>query len=115
MNEIRRPILKPFDKASFEIIEDYEVTLSNGEKIAIPKGYKTNGADVPRILWSIFPPNSPEYLSAVIVHDYLCDLEQYKKADMALKDMMKRLKVAKWKVYAFYYGCRTYHKIRYGV
>lgn len=41
--------------------------------------------------------NSPEYLSAIVVHDYLCDLEEYKKADEYLKEMMSELNVAKWK------------------
>ncbi|MDL0088172.1 DUF1353 domain-containing protein [Campylobacter gastrosuis] len=108
--KISRPILKPYDKDKFELTQDYKY----GE-IIVPAGYKTNGANVPRLLWSIYPPNSPEYLSAVVIHDYLCDKEEYKKADEILKKMMTELGVAKWKIYAFYYACRVYHLIRYGV
>lgn len=122
MSEIRRPILKPFSKDRFELVEPYSVTALNTSRselveeitVEVPKGYKTNGANVPRIFWSIFPPNSPEYLSAVVVHDYLCDKSSYKLADEILKEMMGVLGVAKWKAYAFYFACRLYHKIKYG-
>lgn len=107
--EIKRPVLKPFSKDKFELVEDYRY----GDVI-VPKSYKTNGANVPRIFWSIFPPNSPEYLSAVIAHDYLCDKGFYKLADETLKEMMSELGVAKWKIWCFYTACRIWHKIKYG-
>lgn len=107
--QIKRPTLKPFGKDRFELVEEYRY-----KGILVNVGYKTNGADIPRIFWSIFPPNSPEYLSAIIVHDYLCDKSSYKLADAVLKTMMSELGVAKWKVYAFYFACRLYHKIKYG-
>ena len=48
----------------------------------VPKGYKTNGADIPRWLYSFTPPFKPKYLPAVVVHDYLCDtLKDYRVAD----------------------------------
>ena len=108
--EIKRPILKPFSKDKFELVEDYRY----GDVI-VPKGYKTNGANVPRLFWSIFPPNSPEYLSAVVTHDYLCDKGFYKLADETLKEMMSELGVAKWKIRCFHTACRIWHKLRYGV
>lgn len=108
--EIKRPILKPFSKDKFELVEDYRYG-----NVIVPKGYKTNGANVPRLFWSIFPPNSPEYLSAAIAHDYLCDKGFYKLADETLREMMSELGVAKWKIYCFYTACRVWHKLRYGV
>lgn len=106
--EIKRPILKPFDKDKFELVEAYQY-----KNILVPKGYKTNGANIPRLFWCIFAPNSPEYLSAVILHDYLCDKEKYILADNILFDAMSALGVKKWKIYLFYYSCRIYHKIKY--
>jgi hypothetical protein len=142
MNEIKRPVLKPYSKDKFELVEDYRY----GDVI-VPKSYKTNGANVPRLFWSIFPPNSPEYLSAVVAHDYLCDQAEielnkrkydkpqfaksdassasedglssssvsggFKLADAVLKTMMSELGVAKWKIYCFYTACRIWHKIKY--
>lgn len=114
MSEIKRVVVKPFDKDKFELAWEYEYQSASGETIKIPAGYKTNGANVPRIFWSIFPPNSPEYLSAVVAHDYLCDLERYERADEILKEIMGELRVAEWKILIFYYACRAYHKIKYG-
>ncbi|RAZ46641.1 DUF1353 domain-containing protein [Campylobacter hyointestinalis] len=105
---MKRPTLKPFDKDRFELVEDYEF-----KDIKVPAGYKTNGANIPRIFWSVFAPNSPEYISAILVHDYLCDLEKYRLADEILKEMMIVLDCSKLKVNIFYYSCRVYHKLRY--
>ncbi|MGP1485639.1 MAG: DUF1353 domain-containing protein [Campylobacter sp.] len=130
-NTVKRPLLKPFDKDKFELMQDYEIDPANlglnAKKIKIPKGYKTNGANVPRLFWCIFAPNSPEYLSAVLVHDFLCDEAELKfksdkkhgrylfaVADAVLKQMMGELGVKRWKFQCFYYACRAWHKLRYG-
>lgn len=105
---MKRPVIKPFSKDRFQLV--YEYSYKN---ITIPSGYKTNGANIPRAFWSIFPPHSPEYLSAVIVHDYLCDKEEYKKADLIFKEMLKELKVPRWKILIFYISVRIYHKLKY--
>lgn len=111
MIEIRRPVLKPYSKDRFELVEEYRY-----KDILVNVGYQTNGADIPRIFWSIFPPNSPEYLSAVVVHDYLCDKaknkQDYKEADEIFYEMMIALEVSKWKCKVFYLACRAYHKIK---
>lgn len=110
--KISRPILKPVDKDRFELAHRYKYGALN-----IPKGFQTNGANIPRIFWSIFPPNSPEYISAALVHDYLCDKaknkQDYKEADEIFYAMLKALEVARWKAKLFYLACRAYHKIRY--
>ena len=127
--KIRRPTLKPFSKDKFELVEPYKY-----KDIKIPVGYKTNGANIPRIFWFIFPPNSPEYLSAIVVHDWLCEqaaklggadehparvfaagqFEAFKKADEILREMMTGLGCSKFKIYAFYVSCRIYHILKYG-
>ncbi|MBR8466173.1 DUF1353 domain-containing protein [Campylobacter sp. faydin G-140] len=105
---ISRPILKPYSKDRFELVAEYTY-----DTIKVPKEYKTNGANTPRLLWWLFPPNSPEYLSAIVVHDYLCDKEEYRQADEILKQMMIALNCSRFKVNCFYYSCRVYHKLRY--
>ena len=82
--------------------------------ITIPKGYKTNGANVPRLFWSIIPPFKPKYLPAVIVHDYLCDEKKYVKADKYFKEILLNIEnsfITKCMVKAV----NIYHKIRYKV
>jgi len=81
--------------------------------VTVPKNYITNGADIPRFLWVFWPPNRSNYLPAIIVHDYLCDKQEYKKADLYLKEMMSILNVSKFNIWIFYNGVRLYHKLRY--
>lgn len=40
--------------------------------VDIPRGYLTDGASVPRILWAVIPPWG-RYGAATIVHDILCE------------------------------------------
>ncbi|AQW82904.1 DUF1353 domain-containing protein [Campylobacter pinnipediorum] len=120
MQNIKRVIVKPFSKDKFELAEDFIFGY-----IKVPKGYKTNGANIPRLLWSLFPPNAPEYLSAIVIHDYLCDVADstikdnilknvnFKYADDMLLKALLTLSVNKFKSRLFYYSCRAYHKLRY--
>ncbi|ANE34350.1 putative protein (DUF1353 domain) [Campylobacter hyointestinalis subsp. lawsonii CCUG 27631] len=107
-----RVVVEPIDKDKFRVYKDF---IYQG--IYIPKGFVTNGANIPRVFWSIFPPNSPEYISAVVIHDYLCDEAKskadYKYADKMLYEAMISLEVAKWKCKVFYLACRAYHRVRY--
>lgn len=50
----------------------------NYEDITVPKGFITNGADIPRIFWVIVHPFKPKYLPAVVVHDYLIKIARNK-------------------------------------
>lgn len=101
-------------------MQDYEYESSFGI-ISIPKGFVTNGANIPRIFWSLFPPNSPEYISAATIHDFLC-LNAYKDnknyasfrfADEVFYECLKELKVSKYKAWLFYTFCKVYHYVKY--
>lgn len=60
------PVLQPTKNNKLILLEKYTY-----DEIVIPKGFETNGADIPRIFWIIVPPFKPKYLPAVLVHDYL--------------------------------------------
>lgn len=45
------------------------LSTRHGE-IAVPSGFLTDGASVPRIFWSLFSPFG-DYFRAALVHDYL--------------------------------------------
>lgn len=82
--------------------------------IVIPIGYKTNGANIPHLLWNIVPPFKPKYLPAVIVHDYLCDQKLYHKADTYFKEILYSLEysiITRGMVLIV----RLYHRFKYGV
>ena len=82
--------------------------------IKVPVGYITNGASVPRFFWWYQPPFDPAILPAVIIHDFLCDKEQYKKADRYFKEILELLDISATRVKILVGAVRVYHKIRYG-
>lgn len=115
-----RVVLKPYEKDKFELVENYSYECGF-VRVNIPSGYKTNGANIPRFLWSIYPPNSPEYLSAVVVHDYLCDkayqnnknYEDFILADNVFFIALNELGISNFKSALFYNSCRFYHFLKY--
>ena len=105
-----RVVVQPIGKDRFRVYENYFY-----KGVCVPKGFKTNGADIPRILWSIFPLNSPEYLSAVVLHDFMCTYASkytYEKADRYFYEAMIEIGVPKWKAKLFYVCCSIYHKVK---
>ena len=81
--------------------------------IKVPAGFHTDGATIPRIFWSIYPPNRTDYLPCAIIHDYLCDLEQYDKADEYFKECLKDIHAGKITQFVFYWSVRIYHIVKY--
>ncbi|MBK1999948.1 DUF1353 domain-containing protein [Campylobacter sp. 2018MI35] len=114
-NELKRVCVKPYDKDRFEVINDYTFSLPSFNGI-VPKGFKTDGASIPRIFWSFYPPFKSEYFSACVIHDYLCEKansrKDYKLADLALKEAMLLLGCSKFKCFVFYHACNLFHKIK---
>jgi hypothetical protein len=95
---------------TYKILKDYSY-----KDVTVEKGYHTDGASVPRFLWSIWPPNRSTYLPAVVVHDYLCDKDEYKKADTYFKEIMEILEINKITIWFFYNFVVIYHRFKYGV
>ena len=79
--------------------------------VMVPIGYKTNGADIPRVFWSFCPPNTSDILPAVIVHDYLCYLEEYQKADDYFEEILTILRIKPWKITILVGAVRLYHSL----
>lgn len=79
-----------------ELLEDYSYLTDGGDLLIIEKGYETNGADVPRLFWSIVPPFRPKYSPAYLVHDFLLSLSgghisAIKTANNVWKEMMWKI------------------------
>ena len=117
--------LAPLSNGNYILTKSYKIRLDNGDLITVPKGYQTNGADIPRIFWRLYPPYSPEYMPAVVIHDYLCDkaVETAKDkkdlqalflyADNAFREILEKLNIKQSKVKTFYNAVRFWHKLRY--
>lgn len=117
---VENPKIEPIGKDRYRLLKPYIYTTDKGGVIVVPKGYLTNGADIPRFFWRLYPPFSPEYLPAVIVHDYLCDeAEQkgndkqlYRLADDVFREILFKLGVSKIKASLFYRAVRLHHAFK---
>jgi len=101
-------LLQPLKSHKFKVAKPFTF-----RGIMIPKGFVTDGASVPRVFWSLFPPNRTDYLPCAIVHDYLCDLREFRKADECFLECLKHLKVSKFTTYTMFIAVRLYHMIKY--
>ena len=124
-NLIKSPVLSPLSNGNYVLTRGYKIKLNNGDLIQIERGYQTNGADIPRLFWRLYPPYAPEYMPAVLIHDYLCDKaietakdkkelqEKFLYADNAFREILEKLNISKSKVKVFYNAVRFWHKVRY--
>ena len=124
-NLIKSPVLSPLSNGNYVLTRGYKIKLNNGDLIQIERGYQTNGADIPRLFWRLYPPYAPEYMPAVLIHDFLCDKaietakdkkelqEKFLYADNAFREILEKLNISKSKVKVFYNAVRFWHKLRY--
>ncbi len=84
------------------------------KEVRVPVGFVTNGANIPRIFWSLIPPNKTDNLPAVVIHNYLCEKEQYAKADQYFDEILKKIEVSTLERVTLVSAVKVYHFIRYG-
>lgn len=76
---------------------------------AVPAGFVTDFASIPRGLWSLFPPTG-EYAAAAVAHDYLYQhgIGLRLWADKLFLDRMEALGVKRWKRELMYRAVRLF-------
>ena len=60
-----------------DLTRDFKFRFSIKKKsffCVAPKGMETDLASVPKIFWSLFPKDDPEYLKSAVAHDYFYKL-----------------------------------------
>lgn len=100
--------ISPLPNNRYILLEDFYY-----KDITVPAGYITNGADIPRILWSIWPPNKSDYMPAIIIHDYLTDMYDFERAHVYFKDIMQELNINIFTRWWFYNFTKSYLRIKY--
>jgi len=103
MKFYRDVIISPLPENRYILIEKYKY-----RDVVVPVGFVTNGADIPRAFWSFYPPNRSDYLPAVIVHDYLCSIGEYEKADRYFREILVALGISDFDVFVLWGGVRFY-------
>ena len=101
----------------FQPLKNNKIKLKKEVKykdITIPTNFTSDGATIPWIA-KIFNITRyrMDYLPCAIIHDWLCDLEEYKKADEYFCECFKELYVNKRDAKIMYLAVRFWHKIRY--
>ncbi|ECX4466036.1 DUF1353 domain-containing protein [Salmonella enterica] len=112
MSQFTTPaILEMLDHYLWRIHEPFEFYLSddNSDVISVPAGFITDLASVPRVFWTLLPPDG-KYAKAAIIHDYMYDnaLRTKKEADLIFLDGMTVLGVPKWKRLMMYWAVRVF-------
>ncbi|EHT5012411.1 DUF1353 domain-containing protein [Salmonella enterica] len=110
-------ILEMLGHYLWRVHEPFTFYLSddNSDVIEVPAGFITDLATIPRIFWTLLPPDG-KYAKAAIIHDYLYDnaLRTKREADLIFLDGMTVLGVPRWKRMIMYYAVRLFGQGMYG-
>jgi len=72
-----RIITEPLpDGRNLRVVQPFTFIDIKGSEWHVPRNTVTDGASVPRFLWSIFPPFSGKYRIAAVVHDRYCQIRK---------------------------------------
>jgi len=102
--------IKPYKSYDYHTCDDMRVDI-DGDYYVVPKGFKTDLASVPRILWSIVAPQYTGFVAPAILHDYLysCgNLGGRKWADEVLYNALLKEGVSKFTAARFYGAVRLF-------
>lgn len=64
------PSLRWLSPGRMEVTEDFTFASPSLGPVVVERGFDTDGASVPRMLWSLYPADG-SYLPAALVHDAL--------------------------------------------
>ncbi|MDD3468235.1 MAG: DUF1353 domain-containing protein [Campylobacterales bacterium] len=110
-------IVEVIDARTYMIAEPFEYhvgTFPSDDFISVPIGFITDFASIPRLFWSIMPPDGI-YAKAAVIHDYLYDnaLRTKKEADNIFYEAMGVLNVPKWQRCTMYIAVKFFGRGNY--
>ena len=95
---IRKVIAAKDRWKTYELVYDVNVQLSNEKVLTIPADFRWDLSSVPRVFWSILPPDG-DFIIAALIHDWLYvekektlnwfDGNNWKARKFADKEMLK--------------------------
>ena len=82
-----------------------------GNEYFIPKGFDTDLASIPRIIWPVMAPSHSSFMRSSIVHDWFyrktCDFDR-KQTDLIFYHMLKNDEVSEFKASLMFYTVRAF-------
>jgi hypothetical protein len=118
MSSFTKPLICiVLDNMKYSIYEEFEYhvgALGSEHRICVPVGFVTDFASIPRILWSILPPNG-RYTKAAVIHDWMYQNAYNSKeyADLIFYEAMLVLGVNKRIAYIMYNAVKIFGKGKY--
>lgn len=107
----------PLPNGDLRLDEDFTVSVWDVTgitiRVTVPKGFTSDGASIPAILWPIIgPPMGSSHLIPAVVHDYLCvsskTYPQRIVTDAIFFWLLKEYNVPYWKRCAMYLAVRWF-------
>lgn len=75
----KRVVVMPCSESEVLVREPFVIDLNLG-KILVQEGFRTDGASIPRILWSsVFGPFHPLVMEAAAAHDWMYSQHAYQR------------------------------------
>lgn len=100
----------PMKGYEYKTCKNMKVTIDD-KKYVVPKGFETDLASIPRILWPIFAPQYSGFVAPAILHDYLyrCNNNITRQfADEVLYSALITEDVTPFTASKFYLGVRLF-------
>ena len=93
------------DSTCFELLEECKIL-----NFTVPVGFCSDGASVPRILWSYCEPINGKYIKVFVLHDFLyySHLTTRKEADETLYELLKEAGMGTTKAWTIYESVRLF-------
>lgn len=100
----------PMKGYEYKTCKNMKVTIDD-KKYVVPKGFETDLASIPRLLWPIFAPQYSGFVAPAILHDYLyrCNNNITRQfADEVLYSALITEDVTPFTASKFYLGVRLF-------
>jgi hypothetical protein len=103
------PCFIPTKVNRFKLCDNMIVHI-DAEYHAVPRGFKTDLASIPRIFWPVFSPGDYDSIASAVLHDwhYCCSVEvDRKRADLIFYYGLQAQGMSQFKAYIYYMGVRA--------
>jgi hypothetical protein len=103
------PVVQFIDGDRWKLVEDLIYVTRNIERIDVPKGFITDFASIPRVLWTLVGEPSGPWGPAAVVHDFIYQTGFLPRveADQVFRDAMIELGVRRTKAWLMWAAVRT--------
>jgi hypothetical protein len=108
-NEFGELYTKKIGKRKWELTQDWQTPFG-----VVPKGFISNGANVPRFLWWFLDP-ATEAFEASVIHDYFYDnaIQTKAFADLAFYQVLRTYGVSQHKAQPAYWAVKQFGNGKY--